>query len=680
MQIYANLVLNFMRKSPLNSITSAKKLYPGDDSLIAILRDLPDAVLMIGNDGGIFYANRAAEKLFGLADEAQKTLADILPESSPYRTAENRVVLWRRIEKAGHLENFETQMIDKNGRVIEVNSVETAIFDREKNFIGISAVIRDVTKSKESEQRISRRNAQLFALIDVAEAITQMSEVKSLLERILNAVLRVMNLGSGCVHILDEETESLELTVEENLTKRVSRMLGRFELGEGVIGQTAVLAETLLVSDTTFDKRLSRPISAENIRSLAAVPLVGRGGLIRGVMTLFNAAPRQFTEHEKSMLTGIGKQAGVALERANLLSEVTDARTEWEETFDAMTDGVSIHAPSGKIRRANNSLAQMFGTEAEKLVGMRCCELYHGSAKPRADCTIMRTVTERMPQKVELNDRLKGRVLRVITDPIINETGRAVGVVCTTRDVTGEKLIERRLIQQERISAIGEITAGIAHEVGTPLNIISANVEFLIRANKNLQKSEEIAAIREQTSNITQLVKQLLDFSREHSPEFAPVNINNLIEKTVGLLNHQLQNSGVKTKLSLAPYLPTVDGDASQIQQVLFNLITNARQSLEAVEESEKLLQIVTDTAFLPTENYRRPHIVIIVSDNGRGIPEDALPNVFNPFFTANKEGGTGLGLAISHRIVQRHLGLLTVENNKFNGVKVTIRLPLSQN
>lgn len=650
--------------------------------MIGILRNLPDAVLMIDTDGAIFYVNPAAEKLFGLVVSAEKQpkLADSLPESSPYRAAENLKALWRTVEETGHIENFETQMLDKNGKIIETNSVKTALHDGDGNFVGISAVIRDVTKSKESEQRISRRNAQLFALIDVAEAITQMSEVKSLLERILNAVLRVMNLSSGCVHILNEDNESLELIVEENLTRRVSRMLERYELGEGVIGQTAVLAETQLVSDTMFDRRLSRPVSAEKIGSLATIPLVGRGGVVRGVLTLFNQLPRQFTEHEKSMLTGIGKQAGVALERANLLNEVTDARAEWEETFDAMTDGVSIHAPSGKIKRANNSLAQMFGTSAENLVGIRCCELYHSSKKPRSNCTIMRTVTERMPQKVELNDRLHGRVLRVITDPIISENERVVGVVCTTRDVTDEKLIERRLIHQERISAIGEISAGIAHEVGTPLNIISANIEFLTRANKDLQNSEEIAAIREQTSNITQLVTQLLDFSRERSPEFAAVNINSLIEKTIALLNHQLQNAGIKTHLNLAPYMPTVDGDASQIQQVLFNLITNARQALETGANGEKRLHVTTDTAFLPTETFSRPHIVITVSDNGRGIPEDALPNVFNPFFTANKEGGTGLGLAISNRIVQRHLGILTIENDVRNGVKATVRLPLSQN
>ncbi len=123
-----------------------------------------------------------------------------------------------------------------------------------------------------------------------------------------------------------------------------------------------------------------------------------------------------------------------------------------------------------------------------------------------------------------------------------------------------------------------------------------------------------------------------------------------------------------------------MDGDASPIQQVLFNLITNARQALESDVEAEKIVRITTDTAFLPTDNFSRPHIVITVSDNGRGIPEAALPNVFNPFFTANKEGGTGLGLAISNRIGQRHLGILMIENDSPNGIKATIRLPLAQN
>jgi two-component system NtrC family sensor kinase len=521
----------------------------------------------------------------------------------------------------------------------------------------------------------------LFALIDVAEAITQMTEEKPFLESVLDAVLRVTSLDSGCIYLFNEEEEILDLSVCQNLSERTISLLERFELGEGIVGRTAVLNQTLFVTDTTTDRRLSRPVADENIGAMAAVPLVGRGGALRGVMGLFNRRPRFFTEHEQSMLTAIGNQVGVALERTQLLEKVIDTQREWEETFDAMTDGVSIHAPSGKIRRANESLAKMFGLAQTDLVGIRCCELYHGSKKPRPNCTIMRTVTERMPQRVELEDSAKGRILRVITDPVISENGRIVGVVCTTRDVTDEKLIERRLVQQERISAIGEIAAGIAHEVGTPLNIISANVEFLLRG-KSQNDGEELKAIREQTQSITELVHQLLDFSRDRSPEFSAVNINNLIERTVGLLNHQLQNSRIKTQLNLVNYLPTVDGDPSQIQQVFFNLITNARQAMEVVApaERERILRISTDSALMPTENFPHPHIIVKISDNGRGIPDEALPNVFNPFFTANKEGGTGLGLAISYRIIQKHSGTIRIENNPAHGITVIVKLPLLHN
>lgn len=662
-----------MKKSSLEKVIKRQSLTDGKNPFINILHDLPDAVILIDNDGDIFYTNPNAENLLG----EMKNVRDILPETSPLMDEEKLLKHLKNLEKYKRRDSFETQIISKNGDIIEATVAETAILDKDEKICGFSAVIKDITQRKENEKRISRRDKQLFALIDVADAITQMDGVESFLKRTLDAVLRVTSLSSGCVHLLDEE-ESLDLTVSQNLSDSAIEMLQRFELGEGLIGSSAVLNETLIVSDTANDRRLARPVSTEKIGSLAAVPLVGREGSVRGILTLFNSEPRIFTAHESSMLTAIGKQVGIALEQARLLQQVTDSRREWEETFEAMTDGVSIHAPSGRIRRANSSLAKMFGTHAENLVGIRCCELYHGSKKPRHNCTIMKTVTERLPQRVELHDENLGRVLRVITDPIISERGRIVGVVCTTRDVTDEKLIERRLVQQERISAIGEIAAGIAHEVGTPLNIISANVEYLLRG-KSTNAEEELEAIKEQSSNITNLVRQLLDFSRERTPEFAPVNINELIEKTVGLLNHQFQKSEIKTHLNLANYLPTVDGDPSQIQQILFNLITNARQSMEDVPLAERprVLKISTDSALMPTERFPHPHIVIKISDNGRGIPTDALPNVFNPFFTANKEGGTGLGLAISYRIVQRHSGMIIIENNQDFGVLAKVKLPL---
>ena len=672
--------LAMKHKSSLETVINKRQ---NVDALLEILRGLPDAVLLIDWQNQIYFANQAAEKLFGLSrrpktkDQRPNLLMQILPADSELQKRAARLKHWREVERAQKIEGVEVKLTDANGNLISARIVETAVCDRAGKMVGIAATVKDLTERRETEQRISRRNNQLSALVDVAEAITSVSEVETLLAQILDAVLRVTSLTAGAVHLLDEDEDCLKLRLQQNIDRASQDLLARFELGEGVIGQTAVLTETLLVADTRVDSRLARPVAIRQFGALVAVPLVGRAGTVRGVMTLFNDDAREFTTHEARMLTAIGRQVGVALERHDLLQIAGAARREWEQTFDSMTDGVSIHLPSGKIRRANKSLAQMFAATPDKLVGMRCCELYHGSPKPRHDCTIMRTVTLRQRQRVELTDRLHARVLRVIADPIIDQHGRIVGVVCTTRDVTDEKLLERRLVQQERITAVGEIAAGIAHEVGTPLNIISANVEFLLRDEQHKQ-TEELTAIKEQTQSITKLVRQLLDFSREDSPKFAPVNINNLIERTLGLLNHQLQQYQIVCETSLARYLPTVDGDQQQLRQVLFNLITNAWQAMEGCAD-KRILRVVTDSALMPTEAFNRPHIVIKISDNGRGIPPEALTQVFNPFFTANKEGGTGLGLAVSARIVQKHLGTLDLRNNPHGGATAQIRLPLAQ-
>ncbi len=677
--------------SPLAALLDKEQSAHADDLLANILRDIADVILLVDAAGRIVYWNESAARLFGLThrEGTPPRIVDLFPEA--LRDTENLHTGWQRLDRNERIENYETQLLTNEGECIDVIASQTIIRDARGQMIGYSAIIKDITTIKESERRIARRNSQLLALNAVAAAINELPGVAPLLERILDAVLRVTSLNAGSVHLLEDEDESLQLAAQRGLNQRARELIERFEMGEGIIGRAAVLCETLIVGDALNDARVSRRNLPEaEIGALASVPLMARGG-VRGVLTLFHDAPRQFTEHEKGMLAIIGQQVGVALEHARLFEEVTTARREWEQTFEAMTDGVSIHAPSGRIRRANRALATLFGTTQAALIGVRCCELYHGSARPRPDCTIMHTVTERKGQRVELHDRLHGRVLRVTTDPVINAQGRVSGVVCTTRDVTEEKLIERRLIQQERISAIGALAAGIAHEVGTPLNIISANAEYLLRGvNDEREFKAELQAIREQAGNITTLIRQLLDFARVPSPTFAPVNINILIEKTLGLLSHSLNHANIKCELNCAPYIPTVDGDAAQLQQVLFNIITNARQAMEAAQDSQTThtsagkrtlgtLRITTDSQLMPTEIFNRPHVVITIGDTGRGIPKDALPHVFEPFFTANKEGGTGLGLAISQRIIQKHLGLLTIESSSPRGTLACIRLPLAQ-
>lgn len=283
------------------------------------------------------------------------------------------------------------------------------------------------------------------------------------------------------------------------------------------------------------------------------------------------------------------------------------------------------------------------------------------------------------------------RVFTADEAEMLNIIGRQLGVALEQSRLLEEvdrshrewEEIERRLIHQERISAVGELAAGIAHEIGTPLNIISANVEYLLRrkhsqnpaAHSTPEADSELISIRDQVHNITRLIRQLLNFARDQSPAFAPLDINELIERTLEMLVHRLNQSRIHCRTRLA-LVPSVKGDAVQLQQVLFNLIANARQAIEESEQESGLISIATLCSPVPCEECPRPHILITIADDGPGIPAEILPQVFNPFFTANKEVGTGLGLAICRQIVQSHFGALTIENAKPHGAIVKIYLP----
>lgn len=663
--------------SPLAAFLDGTQSNFANNFLLGLLRDIPDALLLVDGQGRIVFYNPAAEQLFGTVETGEfPPLFDmLLPNPETFGIAD----LHELMEPRDFVRNHEMQMRGGDRRKLDVHVSLTVIRDAMGRMLGFSAVVLDVSNIKESEKRIARRTAQLFALNTIAEAVSELPGLQTLLDRVLDAVFRVTDVEAGCIHLVDDEDESLTIAAQRGLTEGALELMSRFEAGEGVIGRTSVLGEALFVADTASDRRLvHRNLSEVRIGALASVPLIAVDG-VRGVLTLFHTAAHEFTPHEQGMLAAIGRQVGVALEHMRLFEDVTSARREWEQTFEAMTDGVSIHSTSGKIRRVNRALANLFGTAPDALIGIRCCELYHGSKKPHPNCTIMRTVTERQGQRVELRDRARGRVLRVTTDPVIGVNGRITGVVCTTRDITSEKLLENRLIQQERISAIGELAAGIAHEVGTPLNIISANVEYLLKQRKVEDGREELEAIREQSQGIAALVHQLLDFARDRAPEFAPVNLNHLIERTLGLLAHTLGRADIAVRSDLAPYVPTIDGDAAQLQQVLFNIVKNASQAMEETAVAPRELFVATDSAFLPTDEFASPHVVVTIRDSGPGIPVEDLPHVTKPFFTTKAEGGTGLGLAISQKIIEQHHGRMTIENGPAQGAVVTLRLPLSQ-
>jgi two-component system NtrC family sensor kinase len=238
--------------------------------------------------------------------------------------------------------------------------------------------------------------------------------------------------------------------------------------------------------------------------------------------------------------------------------------------------------------------------------------------------------------------------------------------------------LERHLRQSEKLAIMGQLASGLAHEIGTPLNIISGRAELIERRledKEGIKKNSDI--IIDQTERITKILRQLLGFIRKKKPEQAALNINTLLEATLDLLDHQIQKHRVRVVKDWAEDLPPVIGDPDQLQQAFLNLMLNA---IQAMPEGGTLHLSASSKKISKRglEEAQRQYMEVCVGDTGVGIEREALQNIFNPFFTT-KDTGTGLGLMVTQGIIQDHEGWIDVESEVRKGSVFKIYLPCFQ-
>jgi two-component system NtrC family sensor kinase len=244
-------------------------------------------------------------------------------------------------------------------------------------------------------------------------------------------------------------------------------------------------------------------------------------------------------------------------------------------------------------------------------------------------------------------------------------------VLCVIRDVTDQKMLQEQLIQSEKMSAIGQLVSGVAHELNNPLAGISAFAQLLL-SEKRFPPDQRTAAemIYAEARRASRIVQNLLTFARQHKPERTPTSVNQVLDDTLELRGYELRVRGIDVQRDYDEQSPETMADAHQLQQVFLNLITNAEQAMERAERDQQRLAIRT----------RRTGdlIRIEVEDTGPGIPPNLLERIFNPFFTTKPTGsGTGLGLSISLGIVREHEGRIWAENAPQGGARFVIELPI---
>src|SRR5713226_1319139 len=263
------------------------------------------------------------------------------------------------------------------------------------------------------------------------------------------------------------------------------------------------------------------------------------------------------------------------------------------------------------------------------------------------------------------------RRIRFNFSPLSDEKGNIEGVVLSGRDVTDLKRLEEQLIQAEKLAAMGQMLAGVAHELNNPLTAILGVTELLReREGADDSTKRQLELTYRQARRAARIVQNLLEFSRPASPHKKSLDVNSLVERTLQLHEHSLRRNNIEVEFRPEPGLPAVIGDANQLIQVFLNLVTNAEQAIREVRDSGRIQVRITSNA---------NRVRVTVQDDGIGIRPEALPRIFDPFYTTKRPGGgTGLGLSICMSIIREHGGNIEAETLPAGGTAFTVSLPIA--
>ncbi len=361
-------------------------------------------------------------------------------------------------------------------------------------------------------------------------------------------------------------------------------------------------------------------------------------------------------------------------ERARLFALVERAKREWETTFDSIADGVSILDRELTVIRANWAFARVVGATPREVVGKKCHELVHGTRTPCEGCPALAVLAGK-PTAVLVREepQLGNRWLSISAYPLPGSENQPVGIVHLLRDVSEERRLQAAVVRTERLRALGEMAAGVAHSFGNLLVSIQGWAEVLLAGAEDETVRRPAGAILQAALDGAEAVRRLQDYAHiQQRTTVAPVDVNAVVQDALEFARPRWRPATLRAQIAytlevdLQP-VPPVLGNAAELREVLLNLIFNAIDAMPAGGR----LGIATRAG--------QGLVTIAVSDSGGGIAPELQRKIFEPFFTTKGTGGTGLGLAIAASIIERHNGHLKVSSTPGAGSCFTVELPAAE-
>jgi len=475
----------------------------------------------------------------------------------------------------------------------------------------------------------------------------------SVIDLVARALAELLKPDRLSVVLLDTESNRLAVTYDTNaVPARTDDPLLQLALRRGP------LAFPRDVREEARRRGVDLGVDAPPPGSWIGAPLVAAGRTM-GAVSVSSDRAGALGKPEVTLVSLVLAQGVIALENARLVELLSSAKREWEKTVDAISQAICIVDAHGTVRRANRVFAELIQMPVTAIPGRP----WLGLLPPAWSDPVARAIAEPAATSVEI--RAGERALLLTTIPMA-EPGSAVLVF---EDQTDRRRLQEQLIQSEKMSAIGQLIAGVAHDLNNPLASVVGFSDFLAEAGVPASLEEPLQVIRQEAERAATIVKNLLSFARTQEGERVRQPIQPLLDSTLVLLRNQLMTHKVEATLDVEPGLPEVEVDANQIKQVFVNLINNACQAIASDAPSGRIWI---------SAKRAQDVIAVSVTDSGPGIPEDVAARVFEPFFTTKPEGeGTGLGLSICQGILKEHGGRISLESRPGSGATFTVELPV---
>ena len=694
---FANRLAEVVTERSNRFVEIERELIESEIALSQIIEGSTIPTFVLNQDHIVTHWNTAMEKITGVSAKtmvgtsrpstpfwgtARPTMADvILDQISEDEIQKLYGEKWRKsalIEEAYEAEVFFPRL-GENGKWCWFTAAP--IKGHDGSIVGAIETLWDKTEDKKAEEERERHTGELSTLCTIYSALNAPTDLESRINQAVEELLKFLSADGICIYMLDEDGKyylRFCQGLSENACKEIS-----------VLDENSIIHRVAQSTEYTIYEELPQDcpdeictLESEEIASIAYVPISSKEKKTFGVIRIGSRKPMYFSHEQKNVLELIGNRIGVAIENAMLQEQYIKSEEKYRTLFNSDPNPIFILSSKNfKIMDMNQRAQDSYGYSREELLGLPFLQIGEDTDEELAQGLQNLAEDQSLLFTKKRHYRKGGKPFYVNINMSFATNGERNVIMVSTTDITEVVEKETQLIQAGKMTTLGVMAAGMAHEINQPLNVIQVCADFFLKMLNRGQPIEDgdlKTMANDIVANVDRaagVIKHVRDFARQSELVRTKVNINDPIRDVFKVLGHQLKMHDIDVSLDLDPEIPDITAEHNRLEQVFINLVSNA---IDAMDEKSSRPDAQNSPKRLAIKSFvENDQVMVHVTDTGTGMTEEVKNKIFEPFFTTKKVGkGTGLGVSISYGIVKDYSGKIEIDSEIGKGTTFKLMFP----